>query len=1310
MRSALVAVLLLTGCTFSFDRELQPGDLRGTVVFEDDQGAKVPAAGALVRVEGSGITVRADDKGRFVVRGLPAGNYSLRIERGNDAGLRLRNIGLEGARDLGSVIVGGMGSLTGSLTEGAERAEGLVVLANHRETRAADGQYTFGQLLPGTYEVYAVDAQGRLLEAPPVEVKPRQQARVDLDLSKLKVIETGSLQGFARLAGATDHSGISVAAGTDGFALTTDASGFFVEAGMTPGVVTLFVSRAGYRTLALPHVVIGTETVLPDLLLLRAETSCESGGLPASDTDKDGDGVPDADEPEACRCSPGSEDVDEDGICDDVDRDRDNDGLEDAFDNCPLVANEDQEDTDENGVGDACQDSDGDGVFDDVDVCVHVADPDQVDTDGDGVGDLCDNCPNAANADQLDDDGNGVGNVCDGPVWVICQDGACVDWPRQTGGQGVAQVQAIPGSSQVVVRLAGNVLLRGDGTTWQRVAPPPEELSALHVVSANLWWAFAGQTLYRYDGTTWTPVATLADTVWDVTLWAADATHVWVLASSRAFALEGDQLVEITSLQGSPELVGGAAADKVWLLTGTGWYSFDGTQWHEEWLPPDTSDHPDALWVAPDGTAWVVSTIGEEWSGNTHSRVLTLAPGGGSPTPAPGNPPEWRSDSMGSSEGQPRRRVTGAGPNDVWLVKSDETTEFWHWNGTSWTLYPGHVGGNDSVGAYQVSNVSVSGQAWASVDYTDSVLRFDGTRWVRVLGQAEWNFTSLAGRTAQDVLARDASGTLMHWDGAQWQVVGSPVPLSRLAAGDGAVYGASHALEVLAWNGASWDALTTLDAGSPDVLPGDCSEPVTLQGLHVVADRDFIAHGRRPGPDCVGESWALRWQNGTALPLDLAGFEPGVFAGQGGNAWVGGSGLNGETGFMPVQAGTLGQLEEAPFQFAHVGSMWAGATDVYAVVGGNGVLRRDDTDGVWQSLEGTEDVTRVWGVDDAHVFFVGWGGLALTSDGSALTPLATSTTTSLNAVWGASSDDVWFGGGRLLHYDGTNVSTRLKSTSSSSFADVHMYGPEEGVAVTYDGVWQRQANGRWEALEVALSFSPERVWASGPNDIWTVGWGGWAHFDGNTWATDTLPRGSAFNEVWGDGEGEIFTLDDAGMVSRWDGVGFVPVEFGDGDGGLKTLSGPNLAALRMAGEAGVWQWEPVNETFVRDESAGNLNVERVVSLSVAEAWAAGGGMVYHLEDGVWTPELIPPAVLPSTVSITDLAATADEVWVSGYDFDQQTFQSTSYLARRDATGTWRRQATPFGNEVTRIQIVDGVVWGLERGAVVRIEPATGVAP
>jgi hypothetical protein len=73
-----------------------------------------------------------------------------------------------------------------------------------------------------------------------------------------------------------------------------------------------------------------------------------------------------------------------------------------------------EQDSDGDGIPDACDpDGDGDGVLDSVDRCPDDYDPDQADSDGDARGDVCDRCPAVFDPAQTDSDGDGIGDACD---------------------------------------------------------------------------------------------------------------------------------------------------------------------------------------------------------------------------------------------------------------------------------------------------------------------------------------------------------------------------------------------------------------------------------------------------------------------------------------------------------------------------------------------------------------------------------------------------------------------------------------------------------------------------------------------------------------------------------------------------------------------------------------------------------------------------------------------------------------------------------------------------------------------------------
>ncbi len=157
----------------------------------------------------------------------------------------------------------------------------------------------------------------------------------------------------------------------------------------------------------------------------------------------------------------GDDDIDNDGIPNEVDPDKDGDGELNEQDNCPEKSNVSQSDLDGDGIGDLCDDDiDGDGILNEEDLdmdgdeiydkeyvdgnlvelsskigdlnydpnadnCPKTNNPDQADNDriyneigevigyqSDGVGDECDNCKDIPNEDQIDLNGDGIGDAC----------------------------------------------------------------------------------------------------------------------------------------------------------------------------------------------------------------------------------------------------------------------------------------------------------------------------------------------------------------------------------------------------------------------------------------------------------------------------------------------------------------------------------------------------------------------------------------------------------------------------------------------------------------------------------------------------------------------------------------------------------------------------------------------------------------------------------------------------------------------------------------------------------------------------------
>jgi hypothetical protein len=224
-----------------------------------------------------------------------------------------------------------------------------------------------------------------------------------------------------------------------------------------------------------------------------------------------------------------------------------------------------------------------------------------------------------------------------------------------------------------------------------------------------------------------------------------------------------------------------------------------------------------------------------------------------------------------------------------------------------------------------------------------------------------------------------------------------------------------------------------------------------------------------------------------------------------------------------------------------------------------------------------------------------------------------------NRVWGSAADDVWAvgGQGRIWHFDGSEWAA-ARALSEEWLVDIH---------------------------------------GSSATNVWAVGWGGIAHFDGTGWAEVPGPALARFSAVFAARVDAVFVASDDGRLWLWNGQtwklelqGFYPEYWpladltGTGVDDVWLSSGPAVRHRTASG----WSGNLV--------PAGLGSFHGLALRSSGALWAATPAGVFSYDGQSWSNE-----GSPCIGGVQRLAAFGDTVWLLG----------PGCTAHRSGNGAWK---------------------------------------
>jgi hypothetical protein len=427
-------------------------------------------------------------------------------------------------------------------------------------------------------------------------------------------------------------------------------------------------------------------------------------------------------------------------------------------------------------------------------------------------------------------------------------------------------------------------------------------------------------------------------------------------------------------------------------------------------------------------------------------------------------------------------------PNDVWMatgtlhfpVDGPRFGAVFHWNGSSWRdLRP------EPAGLFHRALWATgSNDVWLTGDGT---YRHDGTAWRQVAGMGGsdiWGIGStvwIPDRTSSDLIWRiDRDNAIRSRDGDENRKL-----LGIWGGSESDVWSVGSQGYILHYGASGW---ASVDSGTTR----------TLTAVWGSSARDVWA---------VGEL-------GTILHYD-------------GSSW------------------SAAVADRVPERSPTFNAIWAASDEEQWIATSAGIFAYDGHTQTRPSGPDAREYRSVWGTSRDNVVAVGTSGTIAEFDGKQWTRVASSPTTqSLSAVWGHGEKMLAVGGRigvirigagdwRLEPVTG-GAGGPLSAIWGSSADDIWVSSFISGVVGHYVG-------GRWED-EKTPAFASS-LWGSARDDVWGVGNQSVFHYDGTSWAGESLPaKGS--QAITGCAGMGLWAVGSAGVILHHDGQSWRELDSG----------------------------------------------------------------------------------------------------------------------------------------------------------------------
>jgi hypothetical protein len=192
----------------------------------------------------------------------------------------------------------------------------------------------------------------------------------------------------------------------------------------------------------------------------------------------------------------------------------------------------------------------------------------------------------------------------------------------------------------------------------------------------------------------------------------------------------------------------------------------------------------------------------------------------------------------------------------------------------------------------------------------------------------------------------------------------------------------------------------------------------------------------------------------------------------------------------------------------------------------------------------------------------------------------------------------------------------------------------------FDGTrWRRERSG----LGPDFGKSPRvGLWRAGPNDFYAVNGSTLFRFDGHAWTDLEIAPEALLADVWGSAEDDIYAVGSRGVILRFDGSGWMPVEVeGVGLHDLKGVSGTGANNVHVVGDGVIASFDGKGWSVLEVED----DLRAVWASGTGDVFAVGSHCAIRRNTGQGWSASDPGAACGASPSYVTL----EGVWGSGPD-------------------------------------------------------------